>query len=403
MPSHGAPSVTPRTQTPPLLRDAMPPIPGPSVPSRCPTKGAPVVPLTLLAWFLGAWLELPNLSRWLIRTIRLGYAIQFAWRPPRFRGVRAMMVGKDAMIEPVPPAEMRSGFYSPYFIVPKKTGGLRPILDLRALNRALHRLPFKMLTPKRIFECVRPLDWFAAIDLKDAYFHVYSSSTQTVSSIYFQGAGISVQGPPLRVGPVSPRLHEGRRGSSGSPQGPGCPYSQLPRQLADSGTVSRAVVRAQGSSAQTPRPSGSSGQPGEEQTLPSAEDLFSRYGKKLSRHVRAAYERARAVSAELPESVCDALGDHHPSLLPNSLSVAGPEFSSNGSPLRTSVQAATITLPGMRTPGHVQSGQCFPFFKRGWIEGCLLPPLRSMWPLLPPIMTLLKVGLLGSTTWLLGS
>ncbi len=30
----------------------------------------------------------------------------------------------------------------------------------------------KMLTQKRIFGCVRPLDWFAAIDLKDVYFHV---------------------------------------------------------------------------------------------------------------------------------------------------------------------------------------------------------------------------------------
>ncbi len=29
-----------------------------------------------------------------------------------------------------------------------------------------------MLTQRRIFQCVRPLDWFAAIDLKDAYFHV---------------------------------------------------------------------------------------------------------------------------------------------------------------------------------------------------------------------------------------
>ncbi len=67
---------------------------------------------------------------------------------------------------------MRSGFYSPYFIVPKKGGGLRPILDLRVLNRGLHRLPFKMLTPKRIFGCVRPQDWFAAFDLKDVYFHV---------------------------------------------------------------------------------------------------------------------------------------------------------------------------------------------------------------------------------------
>ncbi len=63
-------------------------------------------------------------------------------------------------------------FYSPYFIVPKKDGGLRPILDLRVLNRALHKLPFRMLTQRRIFQCVRPFDWFAAIDLKDAYFHV---------------------------------------------------------------------------------------------------------------------------------------------------------------------------------------------------------------------------------------
>ncbi len=71
-----------------------------------------------------------------------------------------------------PPAEMRQGFYSPYFIVPKKGGGLRPILDLRVLNRALHKLPFKMLTHRRMIKCIQPHDWFAAIDLKDAYFHV---------------------------------------------------------------------------------------------------------------------------------------------------------------------------------------------------------------------------------------
>ncbi len=34
-----------------------------------------------------------------------------------------------------------AGLNSPYFIVPKKHGGLRPILDLRVLNRALHKLP----------------------------------------------------------------------------------------------------------------------------------------------------------------------------------------------------------------------------------------------------------------------
>ncbi len=163
------------------------PEPGPCVPPRCPTAGTSVGSLVSLVRFWGAWLALPNPSRWLLRTIRLSYAIQFARQPPKYRGIHfttvraadapilraeiAVLLAKDA-IEPVPPADMRSGFYSPYFIVPKKGGGLRPILDLRVLNQALHRLPFKMLTPKRIFGCVRPQDWFAAIDLKDAYFHV---------------------------------------------------------------------------------------------------------------------------------------------------------------------------------------------------------------------------------------
>ncbi len=183
-------SVTLHTQTPPpdITGQAdTGPGPGPCVPHRCPTTGTSVTPLVPLARSLGAWLTLPSPSRWLLRTIRLGYAIQFARRPPKFRGIRftsvkaadapvlraeiAVLLAKDAK-EPVPPADMGSGLFSPYFIVPKKGGGLRPILDLRVSNRALHKLPFKMLTQKRIFGCVRPLDWFAAIDLKDAYFHV---------------------------------------------------------------------------------------------------------------------------------------------------------------------------------------------------------------------------------------
>ncbi len=58
------------------------------------------------------------------------------------------------------------------FIVPKKGGGLRPILDLRILNWAIYKLPFRMLMQKRIFQCICPFDWFATIDLKDKYFHV---------------------------------------------------------------------------------------------------------------------------------------------------------------------------------------------------------------------------------------
>ncbi len=173
---------------------------------------------------LEAWLMLSSLSRWLTRTIRLGYAIQFARRPPKFNGVLetsvavrnapvlheeiAVLLAKDA-IKPVPPAEMRQGFYSPYFIVPKKGGGLRPILDLRVLNRALHKLPLKMLAHRCMIKCIQPQDWFAAIDLKDTYFHVsILPRHRPFSTVCVRRTGVAVQGPPLRALPVSLCVHE---------------------------------------------------------------------------------------------------------------------------------------------------------------------------------------------------
>ncbi|KAJ8009733.1 hypothetical protein DPEC_G00094600 [Dallia pectoralis] len=45
-----------------------------------------------------------------------------------------------------PTGPEREGFYSPYFLVPKRTGEMRPILDLRILNRCVAKWPFRMLT-----------------------------------------------------------------------------------------------------------------------------------------------------------------------------------------------------------------------------------------------------------------
>ncbi len=50
-------------------------------------------------------------------------------------------------------------------------GGLRPILDLRPINRALYKPAFKKTTLKQILAQIRPEDWFISVDLKDAYFH----------------------------------------------------------------------------------------------------------------------------------------------------------------------------------------------------------------------------------------
>ncbi len=126
------------------------PGPGPCVPSHCPTVGTLVFPLVPLAQSLGAWLALPSLSRWLLRTIRLGYAIQFA-RHPQVQGHPVLfsqgrrcscLVCRDCSpagegCDRAGPSG-RSGFYSPYFILPKKSSGLPPILDLWVLNCTLH-------------------------------------------------------------------------------------------------------------------------------------------------------------------------------------------------------------------------------------------------------------------------
>ncbi len=123
----------------------------------------------------------------MIERDRAGYTLQFRRRPPRFNGVVQSLTSprnaqalrqeigcllEKGAVERVPPNELESGFYSRYFVVPKRDGGLRPILDLRPINRALCKRPFRMITLKQILAQIRPGDWFASVDLKDAYFHI---------------------------------------------------------------------------------------------------------------------------------------------------------------------------------------------------------------------------------------
>ena len=125
---------------------------------------------------------------WVISTLTHGYKLQFRRRPPTAGRVKATIIGDPAKatildqelsallakgaIEPVDPLSQPGGFYSTYFIIKKKTGGFRPILDLRGLNRYLKVMPFHMLTTKDILQSVAPGEWFTSVDLKDAYFHV---------------------------------------------------------------------------------------------------------------------------------------------------------------------------------------------------------------------------------------
>ena len=79
------------------------------------------------------------------------------------------MLRKKA-IEEVPSSP---GFMSRLFLVTKKDGGWRPIINLKSLNKAYLSPPkFRMDTTKDVALLLRPGDWAASIDLKDAYFHI---------------------------------------------------------------------------------------------------------------------------------------------------------------------------------------------------------------------------------------
>ncbi len=125
-------------------------------------------------------------------------------------------------------------------------------------------------------------------------------STQTVSPLCVRRASIPVQGPSLRAIPVASCLHQGRRSRPCTVKGSRHSYPQLPRRLAHPGPVSSTVVRTQGYGAQSPQPVGTSGQPGKEQTLPYAEDLFSRHGVGLGQPHSTSLGGACSVNAEMP-------------------------------------------------------------------------------------------------------
>jgi hypothetical protein len=76
-------------------------------------------------------------------------------------------------IEEVPLWLPPRSYISSIFLVPKKSGGMRPILNVKRLNAAHLDTPyFRMETVEDVLHTLRPRDWVESIDLRDTYFHV---------------------------------------------------------------------------------------------------------------------------------------------------------------------------------------------------------------------------------------
>ena len=59
-----------------------------------------------------------------------------------------------------------------FFLLPKKTGDLRPVINLKPLNQFVQRIHFKMENIQRAMNFVSLGDYMVPLDLKDAYFSV---------------------------------------------------------------------------------------------------------------------------------------------------------------------------------------------------------------------------------------
>ena len=137
--------------------------------------------------FAGVWAEKLSPTNFILETLT-GYLIPFT-SPPLVQlptessftiltnKSHAELVTEevDAMlakgaIEEVAPSP---GCYSRLFVVPKKDGGWRPVINLKRINKAFLDPPhFRMDTTKDVAMLLSPGDWAASVDLKDAYFHI---------------------------------------------------------------------------------------------------------------------------------------------------------------------------------------------------------------------------------------
>ena len=58
------------------------------------------------------------------------------------------------------------------FVVPKHTGDLWPILNLKHFNHYMHILSFKMPNYQTCMQLIQCGDYAFSIDLQDAYLHI---------------------------------------------------------------------------------------------------------------------------------------------------------------------------------------------------------------------------------------
>ena len=128
------------------------------------------------------WRTITN-DQWVLSIVRQGYRIPFQRKPPlsptpiffqqsprpelEEEVIKLIQKGAVERINPEVP-----GYHSRIFLVPKKNGKLRLIIDLSKLNSFLKIQSFSVETVNKVRQAIHPIDWAFSLDLTDAYLHV---------------------------------------------------------------------------------------------------------------------------------------------------------------------------------------------------------------------------------------
>ena len=147
------------------------------------TKAVNIPPAGRISHFLVNWQKL-TLNQDILSVVK-GYKIPFIKIPfqrkiPNFTKMNKKQIAlvdlelkemlKKGAIMRTQPA--RGEFLNNLFLVGKKDGGYRPVINLKMLNQFIPFLHFKLEGLSQLKHIIQEGDWMCKLDLKDAYFSV---------------------------------------------------------------------------------------------------------------------------------------------------------------------------------------------------------------------------------------
>ena len=161
-----------------------PDVPQPSTSSSSSSSTSATFQVGMLLKFFDQWRSITS-NRFVLNMV-WGHHLQLRYHPPLFCDFQHFNVKAAAAYHPViqkevdellakgatEPSSSVAGFYSSMFVVPKHTGGLHPILNLKHFNHYMYIPSFKMLTLKNVQQLIQQGDFAFSIDLQDAYLHI---------------------------------------------------------------------------------------------------------------------------------------------------------------------------------------------------------------------------------------